>query len=29
MDYKLFLDDVRIPKETFSYMGLPVFNEPD
>jgi len=29
MKYKLFLDDVRRPKGTFSYMGLPVFNEPD
>lgn len=27
--YRLFLDDVRRPKGTFDYMGLPVFNEPD
>lgn len=25
--YMLFLDDIRRPKGTFSYMGLPVFNE--
>ena len=29
MSYKLFLDDVRRPKGTFSYMGLSVFNEPN
>jgi len=29
MSYKLFLDDVRNPNTTFSYMELPVFLEPD
>lgn len=27
--YMLFLDDVRIPETTYSYMELPVFLEPD
>ena len=29
MGYKLFLDDVRRPATTFSYMELPIYNEPD
>ena len=29
MSYKLFLDDVRSPKTTYSYMELPIYNEPD
>ena len=29
MSYKLFLDDVRRPTTTFSYMELPVFLEPN
>jgi hypothetical protein len=29
MTYKLFLDDVRRPKTTFQYMGLPIYNEPN
>jgi len=29
MSYKLFLDDVRRPATTFSYMELPVFLEPN
>lgn len=27
MNYKLFLDDVRTPKTTFSYMEFPIYNE--
>lgn len=27
--YMLFLDDIRTPIDTFSYMSLSVFNEPD
>lgn len=29
MSYNLFLDDVRIPKKTYSYMQLPVYLEVD
>jgi len=29
MSYKLFLDDVRRPETTHTYMELPVFLEPD
>ena len=29
MSYKLFLDDVRSPKTTYSYMELPIYKEPD
>ena len=29
MSYKLFLDDVRRPETTYSYMELPIYNEPD
>lgn len=29
MRYKLFLDDVRRPETTYTYMELPVFLEPD
>jgi len=27
--YRLFLDDVRRPETTFSYMELPIYNEPN
>jgi len=26
MAYNLFLDDVRMPKDAFDYMGLPIYN---